>query len=61
MIVSKKMRNVGCCSHVTAIIWYLGYARYHPDELLKPRSITTKIDKCLRVIKKKKDLISLLL
>ncbi len=48
------LRNVGCCSHVTAIIWYLGYSRYHPDDKLKPRSITTKIDKCLRVIKKKK-------
>ncbi len=48
------LRNVGCCSHVAAIIWYLGYARHQPGDLLKPKSLVTKIDKCLRVVKKKK-------
>ncbi len=48
------LRKVGCCSHVTAVVWYLGYARHNPKELesLKPKGLTKRIDKCLRVIKK---------
>ena len=29
----KGARVVGCCSHVSSIIWYLSYARFDPREL----------------------------
>ncbi len=46
------LRTVGCCSHVATFVWYLGYARHTPGSLKKSK-LTPKIDKCLRVIKKK--------
>lgn len=26
-------RTLGCCSHIAAVIWYLGFARYQPNAL----------------------------
>ena len=46
---------VGCCSHITMVVWFLGYAR-HDDKVmasLRPSPLTKKIDNCPRVIKKK--------
>jgi hypothetical protein len=31
-------RVVGCCSHTASVIWYLSFARYHPEALRKSAS-----------------------
>ena len=31
-------RLVGCCSHVASVIWYLSFARYHPEALRESAS-----------------------
>lgn len=30
-------RTVGCCSHVATILWFLGYGRHKPEEMLRGR------------------------
>lgn len=32
-------RTVGCCSHVAAVLWYLGYARHQPEPVPTPQSV----------------------
>ena len=27
------LRTVGCCSHITTLIWYLGFGRYQPKAI----------------------------
>ena len=31
-------RTVGCCAHVASIIWYLSFARFHPEHLKQESS-----------------------
>ncbi len=31
-------RVVGCCAHVASIIWYLSFARFHPEQLKQESS-----------------------
>lgn len=31
-------RVVGCCSHIASVIWYLSFARYHPEVLRESAS-----------------------
>lgn len=31
-------RVVGCCAHVASIIWYLSFARFHPEQLTQESS-----------------------
>ncbi|CAF4651087.1 unnamed protein product [Rotaria sp. Silwood2] len=31
-------RVVGCCSHIASVIWYLSFARYHPEALRESAS-----------------------
>lgn len=36
-------RVVGCCAHVASLLWFLGYARHHKDQLPKRTSLADKI------------------
>jgi hypothetical protein len=36
-------RTVGCCAHVTSVIYYLGYCRYSSDNLPKMRNLIANI------------------
>ncbi|CAF4651949.1 unnamed protein product, partial [Rotaria socialis] len=31
-------RVVGCCSHIASVIWFLSFARYHPEALRESAS-----------------------
>ncbi|CAF2672623.1 unnamed protein product [Rotaria sp. Silwood2] len=31
-------RVIGCCSHIASVIWYLSFARYHPEALRESAS-----------------------
>ena len=31
-------RVVGCCAHVASILWYLSFARFHPEQLKQESS-----------------------
>jgi len=35
-IVHVKARNVGCCSHIMMIVWFLGYGQYHGINIPNP-------------------------
>ena len=32
------VRVVGCCAHVASILWYLSFARFHPEQLKQESS-----------------------
>jgi hypothetical protein len=32
-------RVIGCCAHVSSLMWYLAYARYNPNELYQRSSL----------------------
>jgi hypothetical protein len=34
---------LGCCSHVAAVLWYLGYSRHQDPNLPKRRSLCDEI------------------
>ncbi len=29
-------RTVECCAHIRTVLWFLGYGRYHPEEIRDP-------------------------
>src|SRR6185437_6519347 len=33
------LRTVGCCAHIMAVLWYLGYGRYQPQIPLPATSL----------------------
>jgi len=35
-IVHVKARNVGSCSHIMMIVWFLGYGQYHGINIPNP-------------------------
>ena len=41
-------RTLGCCSHITTIIWYIGYARHNPGVIVNSHTSGA----CLRRINK---------
>jgi hypothetical protein len=30
------LRSVGCCAHIMTVLWFLGYGRYHLEEIRNP-------------------------
>jgi len=34
-----KCKVVGCCAHVTSVIWYLGFARHQPTMKIQAATI----------------------